>query len=536
MGNRDQNGEGIAVGGVTGIGTVDRVVGTQDVGGAGGQPADRGRHVALITEGCYPFVTGGVSTWCDQLIRGLPDHTFELVAITGGQQDEPRYELPGNVTALRTVPLWGWTPPARPMSRRRLDAFLRRVRSFFQTLADASLPQAQFEEGLRFLFGYAQSADLSAALRSKQVAATLADVWSQSRLEPMSVHDVLSALELLEHSLRPLSAAPVEADLCHAVSNGLPSLLALTSKWAYGTPFVMSEHGVYLRERYLAFAAVHCPWPVKSLVLGFFRRLTQTAYAAADLIAPVNVYNQRWQVEHGADPDVIVTAFNGVDADRYPPAAGEPEVPTVAWVGRIDPLKDLITLIDGFALTKAAVPEARLRLFGPTPPGNADYEAQVRERITSRGLDGAVTLEGPISPVSQGYHAGHVVALTSISEGLPYTIIEAMMCGRPTVSTEVGGVPEVVGDTGLLVPARDPQRLGDALTTMLLDPDLRADCSWRGRDRALTYFRVDQMLATFRGMYGSLVPAVAHMGTDAEPAAPAIVEQSIDLRDWEVVA
>jgi glycosyltransferase involved in cell wall biosynthesis len=529
--------KGVAVGDVLGFGVVDREGDLLGMWGETEAPGGRERHVALITEGCYPFVTGGVSTWCDQLIRGLPDHRFELVAITGGQQDALRYELPDNVTALRTVPLWGWTAPARPLTGRRLAAFLRRVRPFFRSLADASVSQAQFDEGLRFLFGYAQSADLSAALRSTQVAAALGEVWAQSRPESMSVHEVLSAMELLEHSLRPLSAPPIETDICHAVSNGLPSLLALTSKWAYGTPYVMSEHGVYLRERYLAFRELHCPWPVKSMVLAFFRRLTRTAYAEADVIAPVNVYNQRWQVEHGADPDVIVTAFNGVDAERYPLAAGEPDVPTIAWVGRVDPLKDLITLVDGFALTKAAVPEARLRLFGPTPPGNGAYEALVRARIAAHGLEGAVTLEGPISPVSQGYHAGHAVVLTSISEGLPYTVIEAMMCGRPTVSTEVGGVPEVVGDTGLLVPARDPQRLAEALTTMLREPDLRADFSRRGRERALTYFRVDQMLATFRGMYGSLTdPGDAALTGARGPAPLEIVPEPAERLSREVVA
>jgi glycosyltransferase involved in cell wall biosynthesis len=505
----------IEVGGAVGVGWIDREVNRNVNAARVDGPAGSGRHVALLTEGCYPFVTGGVSTWCDQLIRGLPDHTFELVAITGGQQDEPRFELPENVTGLRAVPLWGWTPPARPLPGRRIEAFLRRVRPFFVSLADASVTHVQFDDGLRYLFDYAQSADLSAALRSSQAAAMLAEVWAECA-EPMTVHEVLSALELLEHSLRPLSFPPVQADLCHAVSNGLPSLLALTSKWAYGTPYVMSEHGVYLRERYLAFRAMHCPWPVKSVVLAFFRRLTRTAYAEAALIAPVNVYNQRWQVEHGADPDVIVTAFNGVDAEHYPVATEEPDVPTVSWVGRIDPLKDLVTLVDGFALTRRAIPTARLRLFGPTPPGNADYAALVRERIAEHGLQEAVTFEGPISPVAQGYHAGTVVVLTSISEGLPYTIIEAMMCGRPTVSTEVGGVPEVVDDTGLLVPARDPEQLGQALTTLLLDAPMRADFSRRGRERALTYFRVDQMLATFRALYTTLVPG-AEFALDREP-------------------
>jgi polysaccharide biosynthesis protein PelF len=173
------------------------------------------------------------------------------------------------------------------------------------------------------------------------------------------------------------------------------------------------------------------------------------------------------------------------------------------WVGRVDPLKDLATLIEGFALLVKRVPDARLRLFGPTPAGNEDYEAEMRAIVDSHGLNDAVTFEGPISPVSAAYHAGHVVALTSISEGLPYTAIEAMMCGRATVSTEVGGVPEVVGDAGLLVPPRDPAKLAVALERVLVDVRLRSQLAVAARERAYACFQLDDMLATFRGIYHS---------------------------------
>jgi Glycosyltransferase len=462
-----------------------------------------GLRIALLTEGCYPYLTGGVSTWCDQLIRGLPEHTFEVVAITGRADESPRLVLPGNVDVLRAVPLWGWTPPAELPATERASLYAK-LCPFLETLMSPDVPQKQFDDGLRFLSGYARRANLSSALRSREVAQVLGEVWSLYRPDPLSVFEVLAALELLEHSLRPLSAPPIKADICHAVSNGLPSMLALASKWAYGTPFVMSEHGVYLRERYLAFRELSCPWPVKVIILAFFRRLTHTAYDQADLIAPVNVYNQRWQLEHGADPDVIVTAFNGVEASDYPVTDAEPDVPTVVWVGRIDPLKDLITLVDGFAQLRQRIPEARLRLFGPTPPGNEDYEHAVRQRVALQGLDDAVTFEGPISPVSAAYNSAHVVALTSISEGLPYTIIESMMCGRATVSTEVGGAPEVVGDAGLLVQVRNPSELADAFALLLTDDALRRDLAARGRERAMTYFRVDQMLSVFRGIYGTV--------------------------------
>jgi polysaccharide biosynthesis protein PelF len=461
-----------------------------------------GMRVALLTEGCYPFVTGGVSTWCDQLISGLPEHTFELFAITGSDNEQPRLKLPANVAGLTALPLWGRAQP-KAMRSETLGSVRASVRRFLECLVDPRVAQAEFDRALRHLATLDDKRILASALRTDATAELLGQLWVRQHGVRLNLHDVLSALELLEHSLRPLMAAPIKADLCHAVSNGLPSLLALVSKWTYGTPFVMSEHGVYLRERYLAFASLQCSWSVKSLVLSFFRRLTYTAYAEADVIAPVNVYNQRWEIEHGANPDSIVTAFNGVDASKYPLATTEPDVPTVVWVGRVDPLKDLATLIEGFALLVKRVPDARLRLFGPTPAGNEDYEAEMRGIVDSHGLNDAVTFEGPISPVSAAYHAGHVVALTSISEGLPYTAIEAMMCGRATVSTEVGGVPEVVGDAGLLVPPRDPAKLAVALERVLVDVRLRSQLAVAARERAYACFQLDDMLATFRGIYHS---------------------------------
>jgi glycosyltransferase involved in cell wall biosynthesis len=468
-------------------------------------------NVALLTEGCYPFSAGGVSTWCDQLIRGLPENDFHMVAITGDDDAQPQITMPGNVVSLTAVPLWGRARPtvARTARRAGVTPSLHR---FLESLVNPDVPQEQFETELRHLATVAPSGWLAFALRTDVVTESLNRLWVRQHGATMSLHEAMSALELLEHSLRPLLLPPIRADICHAVSNGLPSLLALVSKWTYGTPFVMSEHGVYLRERYLAFASLDCSWPVKSILLSFFRRLTYTAYANADVIAPVNVYNQRWEIEHGANPDSIVTAFNGVDAAKYPLAKTEPDVPTVVWVGRIDPLKDLATLIEGFAMVRDVIPDARLRLFGPTPAGNEEYERELRALVEDRRVEDAVVFEGPVSPVAAAYHGAHVVALTSISEGLPYTVIEAMMCGRATVSTEVGGVPEVVGDAGLLVPPGNPARLASALLDVLLDVRLRSRLAVAARDRALSCFQLDRMLDTFRGIYASVSPIAAQSG------------------------
>jgi len=480
--------------------------------GAGGAPPLRGglgeharARVAMITEGTYPFVTGGVSTWCDQIIRGLPEHDFEIVSVVATDGHTPVWDLPDSVVAVRSVVLWGYRPPGKaPVGAARTD-FLSALRPFLRAVLDSDVDDDTFVAGLMGLIDYAQEASLTAALMSDAAAELLGSLWQSARGERVTVFEVLKALELLEHSLRPLSAPAISADMCHATSNGLPSLLALIAKWRHGTPFIMSEHGVYLRERYLAFQDFDCPWSVKFVVLSFFRRLSRIAYAEAAVIAPVNVYNQRWEVECGADPDLIITALNGVDVDKYPVADGEPDEQVVAWVGRVDPLKDLETLVDAFARLVRSQPAARLDLYGPTPAGNESYRARVDELVQRRHLQDSVRFMGPVSPVSTAYHRSRVVVLSSISEGLPYTVIEAMMCGRATVSTDVGGVREVVGDAGLLVPPRDPKALATALEMVLTDDALRHGLAARATERGRSFFRLEQMLGTFRSEYARVI-------------------------------
>lgn len=478
--------------------------------------------IALLSEGAYPFVTGGVSTWCDQLIRGLSEHEFEVVAVAGTSRERAALALPPNVRELNIVALWDPPVGNQPRVRAAEEAeFLELYRRFLKSALDSDAPQADFTASLRRMFDFAQQHNLTAVMQTDAAIDLLAEAWDDIHgKDSLNMLDAVQATELIEHFLRPLSAPVVEADVCHTVSNGLPALLALAAKWTYGTPMVMSEHGVYLRERYLAFRNIQYRWPVKTILLAMFRRLCATGYATADAIAPVNIYNQRWETRHGADPDTIATAFNGILATDYPPAGAEPQTLTIGWVGRVDPLKDLETLIRAFALVHERVPEAMLRLFGPTPVGNEWYEERLRELIDTLELTEVATFEGPIRPVTRAYGESTVVALSSISEGLPYTVMEAMMCGRATVSTEVGGIPELVGNAGKLVPPRDPAAFADACVDLLTDDESRHRMADQARDRALDLFQLGQMLETFRGVYRRLAPTAS----DLVPASLQLVD------------
>jgi glycosyltransferase involved in cell wall biosynthesis len=255
---------------------------------------------------------------------------------------------------------------------------------------------------------------------------------------------------------------------------------------------------------------------VKSIVAAFTRRLCETGYRNADLITPCNEYNQRWEKRLGADPAKLRTVYNGVDPERFPPAEGEPEVPTLVFVGRIDPLKDLHTLLRAFALVLAQLPEARLRIFGTAPAGGERYHAECLALVEELGIGAAVVFEGQCHAVHEAYAAGHVVVLSSISEGLPFTVLEAMACGRPNVGTEVGGVGEAIGDTGLVVPPRRPAEFAQACVTLLTEHDRRRELGRAARVRALKLFTIGRAVETFDEIYRT----VSLTGLSPTPALP----------------
>ena len=476
--------------------------------------------IALMTEGTYPHSFGGVSVWCDQLVRGMADYDYHVVALVGGGEGRVAWELPANVTSVTAIPLWGNDLGNRTAGRTARRRFAPLGPEFLASLLDTSdTATARFGAVLRRLFEYAQDENLPAALRTEDTVRTLTELWRNrwpaGGPDAPTVHDALVCLQLLEHFLRPLAAPTVRAAVSHCVANGLAVLPALAARWAYGTPILLTEHGIYLRERYLGYRVSPYRWPTKAVLLGFFHHLCALAYREASQITPGNLYNQRWEERLGADHAIIRTVYNGVDPDHFPPVEAEPDVPTVSWAGRVDPIKDIETLLRAFALVRQRIPEARLRLFGGTPAGGQAYLNQCRELAEQLGIGEHATFEGRVDNIRDAYVAGHVVVLSSISEGFPYTVIEAMTCGRPCVATDVGGVAEAVAETGIVVPPRDPDAMADACVRLLGDPALRTRLGAAARQRVLTYFTVDQAISTFAELYGALAagqPTVSGAG------------------------
>lgn len=460
-------------------------------------------RILFTTEGTYPSIMGGVSTWCHQLVEGLSGHDFHLLEVTGPSPCKPAYTLPANVVDLTSLRLW--TPTRgmpRPRARATKDAFATGLELL---LRFSEGDTKSFAAGLSTLSRLGSLVDLWPLFQRREAWQAVRDAMHVLGGEPPQMAEVALATTWLRGTLVPLLRVPPPADQAHTTSNGLSAIPAWIAAQEHGIPLMLTEHGLYLRERYLSLSSEANPPAVKLLRARFYRVLAQLMYADADLVVSVSEFNRTWQIELGAPVERTRVVYNGVAPNSFPDAGGtaQPE-PTVAWVGRVDPIKDLETLITSFGRAKRTSPNARLRLFGPVPKGNESYRAKVDALVGTLNLAAAVSFEGPISPIHHAYHAADVVALSSISEGFPYVAIEAMMCGRPVVATRVGGVGEAVGSFGRMVDPRNSEQFGDALSELLCDAPLRHELGAGARRRALSLFTLDRMYDGYRSLYGEL--------------------------------
>ncbi|MFJ9888186.1 DUF3492 domain-containing protein [Streptomyces sp. NPDC091287] len=531
-------------------------------------------RIGLLTDGGYPYATGESRLWCDRLVRGLPQHEFDLFALSRSahQEDQGWVRLPPQVSRVRTAPLWtpedgtlrgsgergllarlvtGGEQSYGRRDRRRFTDRLTALATAICTPDEAGTeagegPGAElFAEGL---YGLAEQArergGLHLALRSEDTVRIL-EAASRARgagrtVQSATVPDHLAFAAELERALRPLSLDWYDqeslgaVDLCHAASGGAAALPGLLAKRFFGVPLLVTEHGVPLRAHYLAACDTPYGTPVRALLAGFHGRLTTEVYRQAAIVTPGNTHVRRWQQRCGADPAKQRTVYPGMAAERFGQvgedaerlaAAGEGEgaggPDTLVWVGRIEPAKDLIALLHAFAEVHRAEPGARLRVFGAPADGDeaATYLAHCTalaaqlfpDEATGAHTEGVspVTFEeigGPEVPdLAEAYGAGGVIVLSSVVEGFPVSLVEAMFCGRATVSTDVGAVVEVIGGTGLVVPPRNPKALADACVALLRDPERRARLGAAARARALELFTVEQNLAAFRGIYLELI-------------------------------
>lgn len=308
---------------------------------------------------------------------------------------------------------------------------------------------------------------------------------------------LVCALRRLVSHLRAWQPDVVHAHMVHA------NLLARVARWFVSMPvLVTSAHSRNEGGR------------LRMLAYRLTDRWTDlTTNVSDDAVAA-------FVAQRAAPAARIASMPNGIDTTRYHPdapsrsrwrtaalATASGTTPIVFAAGRMVEAKDYPTLIDAFSHVRRELPGARLFIAGDGP-----LRVSVQALVDTRGLSNAVTLLGRRNDIAQWMCAADVYAMSSAWEGLPLVIGEAMASGLPIVSTDCGGVRELVG-TGpdnTLVPVGDAQALGEALTCCLrADASVRHAAGMANRERIVANYSLDAVVSRWLETYARLAAARA---------------------------
>jgi len=485
--------------------------------------------ILFETEGSYPYSGGGVSTWAHILCSELEeDVNFILLALTGAPFVESRYRLTSNITDIIHVPLWGVEEPISyfdeetPFSEHIMRKsqtkrnavekdFLPMFRDFLDRLFDTSQPARESGELIYGFWKFFQHHDYKKTLsdprlwtefkRRLQRYLQLSESFTEAE-EPRML-DVTFGMRWLYHFMMPLAVSIPKVSATHATLAGFPAIASIAAKFEYGTPMVVTDHGVFIRERLINVSQADMPFFSKKLLVNLATFMTRAVYHFADLIAPVTSINAKWEKEFDAPEERIDPIYNGVDTEQFRPQP-KPEHtkgrPTVVAVAHVFPLKDVETMIRSCDLVRREIPDVQYIIYGSLEV-DKEYVAKCRNLVDELDLGDHFTFGGYHDTPSKIFNEGDISILSSISEGFPYTVLESMSCARPVVATDVGGVSEAVEGCGIVCKPRDARDLAEGVIKLLEDDDLRIELGRKSRSRVLLKYTIPKSVNNYHEVY-----------------------------------
>ncbi len=487
--------------------------------------------VCLILEGTYPFVTGGVSSWTHQLITHLPEVRFHLYCLIAEREPGPwRFPRPDNVVGVTTLSLGGAAEvlegKGRMLGPEEEKALIGMLRSFHTSLLGGH------PEAFRTLFerfrqtGF--SPELFRTLSAGRQAWSLIGEFYQAQFAHESFIDFFWMWRTTHLPLFALLSAPLpRARLYHSLASGYAGMLGVMGKLAYDRPFVLTEHGLYTRERKIEIALAQ--WigksqqdeatvrPIRETVKGFwmriFEQLGRIVYHYSDTIVTLFEGNRSLQIRDGADPEKTQVIPNGIAIGERPVRTLAPRDPggerVVGFIGRVVPIKDVKTFIQACRLVVDQFPKVRILIMGPLDQ-DPEYARECQNLVELLEISDKVTFMGSVR-VDDYLPSLDLLVLTSLSEAQPLVIMEGAVYEVPTVATRVGACDELIngrlredrllGPGGIVTSVGNPEETALAIIRILRDEDLRRRMGRAARIRMERFYREEAVFAAYREIY-----------------------------------
>lgn len=491
--------------------------------------------IALLLEGTYPYIRGGVSSWVHQIITGLPEFTFGLIFLGGEESTygEQQYELPDNVTHLEHHYLMDSRHDFKPTARQGNESAFNDMRSLHEQFKSG---QPVSNHVLKAVFdGLGKQGGVSQDdfLFSEQSWAMISDSYEKYCTEPSfidyfwSVRIMHSPLFMLANVARNM---PVFKAV-HSISTGYAGLLGSMISQQRNLPYILTEHGIYTKERKIDLAQASWIYEseaaiggtlndevgyIRQLWIRFFEVVGRLAYQESNPIISLYEGNRQRQIADGAEAAKTCVIPNGIATEKFAEvrSARPNEIPMVlGLIGRVVPIKDIKTFIRSMRVICDEIPEAEGWIVGPEEEDPA-YVQECKELVQALGLQNEVKFLG-FQNIFDVLPKIGLMVLTSISEALPLVILEAYSAGLPCLATDVGSCRELIeggndedkalGSAGEVVPIADPDATAQAALRLLTNNERWLVAQRVGLERVERFYTHNMMFDKYRDIYAAAI-------------------------------
>lgn len=465
--------------------------------------------ICMVAEGCYPYVVGGVSSWIHSMIKAFPEHEFIVLAIVANRTFRGKfaYELPENLTEVHELYLEDYDWGSKETDRKRRD---RLTQEEYGALISLLMNRNVQWDTLFDLFSKKQFS-LNELLMGPDFFSAVRECYQVNYPEAVFADFLWTMRSIYLPLFLTMKMEVPQADVYHCVATGYAGVLGAMAKAKWGCSLMVSEHGIYTRER--EEELIRAKWVTgiyKNVWIDQFKKMSMLAYDSADVVTSLYEHARELQIELGCEEKITVVTPNGIDEKRFlltdPQKTVEDGMIHVGAVLRVTPIKDVKTMIRAFAFAKQQVPNLKLWIMGPMDEDET-YAAECFALVEALGVQDVV-FTGRINVVDYLWQMDMTI-LTSISEGQPLTILESYAAHRPVIATDVGncrgliyGETDTYGDAGILTHVMNVGEITDAIVELARNTEKRIAFGENGYKRLMDKYKLSDMQETYHRLYG----------------------------------
>lgn len=461
--------------------------------------------VCIVAEGCYPYVVGGVSGWINSMIKSFPNVEFIILTIVANRSIRGKfvYELPENV--IQVYELYLEDVEWKQTKRKKQKVSKKEYQEILNMILNK-----ETDWDVVFDFFQKEHVSLDEFLMGKEFLHMVQECY-QNRYENIVFSDFLWTMRSIYLPLlRTLKMDIPKADLYHCVATGYAGVLGIMAKHFYGSSVLISEHGIYTRER--EEELIKAKWVqgiYKDVWIEQFKKMSLLAYRRADMVTSLYQHAKSLQIDLGCPAEKIRVTPNGIQtatlANLEEKSKEEENMIYVGAVLRVTPIKDVKTMIQAFAFAKKKVPNLKLWIMGPTDE-DEEYAQECFNLVEALGVSDVV-FTGRIQ-IKDYLGKMDFTILTSISEGQPLTILESYAAHKPVIATDVGNCRELIfgnedgfGAAGILTHIMNLEEIAEAMVELSVNEKERLEMGESGYKRVMAFYRIEQMKAVYSNIY-----------------------------------